>query len=234
MRLSATNRGRIRKAHDDYPTPLWATYRLLEALSLKYHDSVDWLEPSAGRGHIIRAVNNFRHHNIASPSRRSNWIAVEKQLSYADALFETAKFAPPSIQYDIRVGDFLNLDLPHKSSRVVIGNPPYRLALEFIQRSFLIADSVIFLLRLNFLGSRKRQSFWQTCMPQNIWVLPNRPSCGLNKQGKKGTDACEYGWFMWESVGACGSSPTLYLNRQSNIQVLGLTDHQSDLIRYGE
>lgn len=78
---------------------------------------------------------------------------------------------------------------------LVVTNPPYRLALEFIKSYLLWAEGKkegAFLLRLNFLGSQKRASFFKQ-HPPDVYVLPKRPS--FTEDG--GTDACEYAWFLW-------------------------------------
>ena len=53
--MSATGRGAERRASDYYPTPAWCIWRLLDALSLPCRCT--WLEPAAGDGAIVRAVN---------------------------------------------------------------------------------------------------------------------------------------------------------------------------------
>lgn len=85
--------------------------------------------------------------------------------------------------------------LKHPVSKVdlVLTNPPFSLAMEFIEKSMLHADTVIMLLRLNFLGSQKRNPWWQTHKPKKIIVLSKRPSFTGT-----GTDSTEYAWFIWE------------------------------------
>ena len=65
---------------------------------------------------------------------------------------------------------FRHIQLSHwfmdiqKKYDLIIGNPPFSLALEFIQRAFQVVKpggKVIFLLRTAFLESDRRFSFWQ-------------------------------------------------------------------------
>jgi hypothetical protein len=63
--------------------------------------------------------------------------------------------------------------------------------MEFIAKALTYASYVVMLLRLNFLGSGKRAAFFAREMP-DIYVLPDRPSFT-----GRGTDATEYGWFVW-------------------------------------
>lgn len=75
----------------------------------------------------------------------------------------------------------------------IITNPPFSLALEFLQKSLREADNVAYLLRLNFLGSQKRLPFWQAHPPDALLVLSERPC--FTEDGK--TDSTEYAWFIW-------------------------------------
>lgn len=86
---------------------------------------------------------------------------------------------------------------------LIIGNPPYSLAMEFVRRSFeLIAETggcgqVCFLLRLPWLAGQKRAQFHRE-HPADVFVLPKRPSFTGG-----GTDSCDYSWFRW-SLNASG------------------------------
>ena len=80
---------------------------------------------------------------------------------------------------------------------------------EFVLKSFQIADKVSMLLRLNFLASRKRVSFMQKHAP-DVYVLPKRPS--FKKTAKSSTDACDYGWFVWDSKIERASGNIYFLN----------------------
>ena len=108
---------------------------------------------------------------------------------------------------------------------LIVTNPPFSLALEFLEKSLKEAKTVVYLLRLNFLGSQKRKEFWQKNPPSHLFTLSERPcfsafckgnkklkikSCGRSypkdTKGKcecsgtigNGTDATEYAWFVWD------------------------------------
>lgn len=81
----------------------------------------------------------------------------------------------------------------------IVTNPPFSLAVEFIDHAFAHSDHVFMLLRLNFLGSKKRKAWWAMHEPDAIFVLSSRPKFCKNKKGKWATDACEYGWFYWST-----------------------------------
>lgn len=79
---------------------------------------------------------------------------------------------------------------------LILGNPPYDLAKEYIEESLnnLGPDGyLIFLLRLSFYGSQKRKAWWQFHMPKYTIVHSHRPSFTAT-----GTDSSEYAHFVWQ------------------------------------
>jgi hypothetical protein len=87
------------------------------------------------------------------------------------------------------------LDLEYGPVDLILTNPPFSLALEFIQKALTEADTVIMLLRLNFLGSQKRKAFWVDNTPTALHILSKRPSFTGT-----GTDSTEYAWFVWDKT----------------------------------
>ena len=177
--MSATNRGAKRNEADFYATPLETVYSLLDNYDgIGPEDII--LEPSAGNGNVIRALRNRGYKNIID--------AIELRDTEKDNLIGLAD--------NIEITNFLNLDPWHSRYHVIIGNPPYSLAQEFINKSLeLLAPGgrLIFLLRTNFLESKKRFEWWQDKIPSGLYVLSKRPSFT-----GKGTDATSYSWFIWE------------------------------------
>jgi len=86
--------------------------------------------------------------------------------------------------------DFFNYG---KKVDLIFTNPPYSIAQEFIKHSLELADTVIMLLRINFLGAQKRYEFFSNNEPDALYVLSKRPSFT-----GKGTDSTEYAWFVWQ------------------------------------
>jgi len=79
---------------------------------------------------------------------------------------------------------------------LIVGNPPYRLAQQFIEASRAIVAQhglIVFLLRLNFLAGRLRREFWKRHQPGYVVVCIERPS--FTHDG--GSDATEYSLFVW-------------------------------------
>jgi hypothetical protein len=178
--VSATNRGAHREAADNYPTPAWCVRRLLERVWLP---GGLWLEPAAGSGAIVRAVNAYRMYCLAAPVV---WVACDVRPECRDDLSGVVDDG------NVHIEDFLTRDFGCSDWDCVISNPPYSLAQEFVTKSLELAPFVAMLLRLNFLASGERAPFFRSEQP-DIYVLPNRPSFTAN--GK--TDASEYCWMVW-------------------------------------
>jgi hypothetical protein len=185
--LSSTNRGGKRNESDFYASPPWTVDRFLEEMALPANEGLlpggRWLEPGAGDGAIIRTVQ------AARPD--VTWCSAELRE-------ETRSYLEPLVTSSY-YGDFLEMSDTQFGSElfdVIITNPPYRLAYEFIAKSMRMARHTVMLLRLNFLGSEKRAAFMRE-FPPDIYTLPNRPMFSLNKEGKPGTDSPEYAWMVW-------------------------------------
>lgn len=175
--MSATNRSNKRRNNDFYETPKFAVNRFLDKI---YLPGGHWLEPAAGFGKIINTVNE--HGSITA-----TWDACE--LVY----WAYQKLQP--LTKNLYIGNYLEQKLDKHKYNVIITNPPYYLAQEFIEHSIdLEPDYVVMLLRTNFLESETRNSFLRSNTP-DIYVLPNRPSFTGD-----GTDATSYAWFVWSRV----------------------------------
>ncbi len=91
--------------------------------------------------------------------------------------------------------DYLKTKLTYQPD-MIISNPPFSLAIEFIEKSLCdVRDEgwVIYLLRLNFLESKKRKEFFDKYMPAYIYVHHVRMS--FSDSG--GTDSIAYCHMAW-------------------------------------
>lgn len=181
-----------RHALDSYPTPPWVVAPLLRRLHLP---GGPWLEPGAGSGSLIRAVNALRDD--------VGWTAVEIQERHREELSALASrvvicdFLRRGIDGD-PVPALAGIDVRQRPGcrfAVAFGNPPYSRAADFVHAAKIWARYVVMLLRLNFLASEERQPWLSTDAP-DVYVLPNRPKFRIGS----GTDSTEYAWMVWDSL----------------------------------
>jgi len=177
--MSSTNRGtRGGNGHDQFPTPAWCVHRLLEAIELP---GSNWLEPCAGAGAIIKAVNEKRN--------GVHWYAWDIDGKYRDSLVW-------SIGTDrVQIGDALKLSIP-PSTHTILTNPPFFIS-HLLAEHFLASSKalVVFLQRLNWCAG-PRAAMFRGQRP-SVYVLPDRPS--FTPDGK--TDSIEFAWFVFDGAG---------------------------------
>ena len=155
--MSATNRGAKRIESDFYATPKDCVQNFID-----HYGSINGrvLEPSAGNGNIVEVVKRNGKNTVTS---------VELRSEEADNL--------RAVSDKVIISDFLKFETDDKFD-FIIGNPPYSLAQEFLEKCFEIADKntrIIMLLRTNFLESKKRCEFWQKHPVNGLYVLSKRP-----------------------------------------------------------
>lgn len=159
---------------DDFPTPPWATRALLEhVIGIDGLDRLTCLEPACGAGHMAKVLNEYF-----------------KEVRCADAY--DYGFAP--------VRDFLSY--PYETNAVdwVITNPPFRLAEEFVQRSFdVVRRGVAMLVRTVFLESVGRYNrLFLNDPPSKFAQFVERVPMVRGRLDGKATTATGYAWLVWE------------------------------------
>lgn len=180
--MSSTSRGGKRSASDFYSTPSWPIHRLLERLPLR---AGNWMESSAGEGAIIKAVNDYCRN--CRPGFIS-WTAFELREECRPALEALG------IENLTTGCDFLDprIQAPSTKFDVSINNVPFGIAQEMIEKTLDFATDVLHLLRLNYLGSEIRNSFFKNNMP-DIYVIPDRVSFALSVSCvRKKAKLCDY------------------------------------------
>ena len=211
--MSSTNRGGQRHASDYYITPTIEIERFLSAF-LNYYEidnpeKLTWFDPCAGGGvqisHSKRTGTSVSYNNpIAYPKVIGEKLGVEDiytmdkgddsaaQIigSYIE-LFDKfdSKGNQTEFQQDKTPSPVINPD-------IIITNPPFSHAREIIEQALDDVNDngfVIMLLRLNFFGSKQRESLFQKSMPESIFVHSRRMS--FTPDG--GMDSVEYGHFVW-------------------------------------
>lgn len=167
---------RERAEHDFYATPTKAT-----KLFLRYHsldDGMAMLEPSCGQGHISKVLQEqFPNSHIISTD------LIDRGFG------ETG--------IDFLTHDFEKVD-------VVITNPPFKLAYEFIEKSLTLAKKqVIMFAKIQFLETEKRAELFENTPLKYVYVhskrvSPMRNGEPLNEHGKPWGSAMCFCWFVWE------------------------------------
>lgn len=166
-----------RRESDAYYTPEHVIHNFLDEYNLDMND-MNILEPSAGDGAFCRVLRQ-RYPNIyihANEVRNEEFDGLKR---YADIVTNE---------------DFLTMDILMKYD-IIIGNPPYSLALEFMRRCFEIdsTNTKIMLLRTAFLETKVRYPFWQKHKLNGLYTLANRPSFTGS-----GSDMTSYSFFTWD------------------------------------
>jgi hypothetical protein len=98
------------------------------------------------------------------------------------------------------VVDFLSPSLSTKYDNIIT-NPPYNLALEFIERSAKLSNKkYAFLLRIAFLESKKRyDKLYSINPPSTIWMFSNRITFYPYGKEEKSSGTTAYAWFVWDN-----------------------------------
>lgn len=85
----------------------------------------------------------------------------------------------------------------------IITNPPYKYALEFVQRALKSVKpgrKVAMFLKLQFLEGKARKGFFLHNPPKTIYVSSSRLNCAKNGDFEKCSfnSAIAYAWFVWK------------------------------------
>jgi len=133
--------------------------------------------------------------------------AGEKHLSN---VFESQKYNVRSSDIIVRIKGVEQLDFLSKENEGwkgvdsfdIITNPPYKFALEFLERALeLVPDGckVIMFLKIQFLESKGRRKFFDKFPPKTVWVSSSRISCAKNGDFEKYKESAScYCWYIWE------------------------------------
>ena len=113
--MSATGRGTERKPHDFYVTPIDCIENFINNYGIDRIKG-NILEPSAGNGNVIQALRQKKVQGIIT--------ALELREEERDSLSR--------ISDKVIIDNFLEWEAD-KNYDVIIGNPPYTFAREFIE-----------------------------------------------------------------------------------------------------
>ena len=165
--MSSTGRNDVRRVDDFYATPSWCVEAIQPYLPERPCHVID---AGCGTGAIAKALTYETNIITGVETDEERYLAACehcRMVLHGDFLDERT------------VGD---ADIP--LIELVIANPPFKLAMEFVRRGLEIAGengTVCMLLRLAFLESQGRRDFNQA-NPYDVYVMPQRPSfCWVHK-----------------------------------------------------
>lgn len=211
--MSSTNRGE--GSTELWETPYWCVRRLLEEVNLP---SGEWLEPMAGNGRIIRAVQEDRGADV-------RFTAVELRGECAPWLKQLKPVAlrcPEDFLKDFSPDKYRGKKLAEADPLlsmydVGIFNPAFSVSFEALSKMLVCCEHVALLQRLNWLGSgvnNGKHDFLNNFHP-DVYILPDRVKFLLNgvfprypagtKDGRGNDisgelmpgDSIEYAWYVW-------------------------------------
>ena len=174
-------RGRVK--NDYYATPPEDVQHFLDTIiedgfDIQQVDSI--LEPAAGGGHLLDVVKDVFPHAICEG------IDIDPKRD------------------DIQVFDFLT-DKVIENYDLVITNPPFKHAKEFINHSLEISNRyVMYYLKLQFLEGKSRKDWFMNDVPlKYVYVYsyrssPYRNGNPYNEKGKRWSSTIAYAWFVMD------------------------------------
>lgn len=180
--MSSHPTNRPRSARDFYVTPVDAVLPLVREVCDRWGKVSEpvILDPGAGTGNITRAIRTVWP--------KAHIVAVE-----IDPRHEAALHAAGASE--VVIGDYLTTPLDGGFD-LIVANPPFSLAVEFIDRSrehLNLFGIMANLLQFNFLGAEKRVDWWKARPQQAQRTLSPRPSFDGS-----GADSVDYAWHIWD------------------------------------
>jgi len=161
--------------NDYYATPPNETEKFLNQFDITKYKNI--LEPACGEGHISEVI------------RKYNTNIISYDLVDRD--------------YQDKLVDFLKDDID-KDFDLVITNPPFSLALEFIQKGLEVSDTVVMLAKIQLLEGQSRSKILQHMGLKEIYGYVSRCNCWRNgwklnpKTGKEWSGAMFMAWYVFE------------------------------------
>ena len=158
----------VERGHDCYQTPPVAVEALLKVEPLPYQI---W-EPAAGRGAIVKVLREAGHKVIASDI----------------------------LHYDFELdfeADFLDQVRSPIGTELILSNPPFKLATEFVDHALELCPRVVMLCRLAFLESGRRYRILDTGTLAAVHVFKRRLPM-MHREGWTGPRAMPFAWFVWD------------------------------------
>ena len=167
--------GEERQPEDFYATEPSAIPPLLKVLGSEWENGGKRIyECACGQGHLSNMLELYGH-QVTSTDLIDRGYGVGGVDFLADNVYENLPFD------------------------AIITNPPYKHALEFVEKSIKIAPLVCMFLRIQFIESERRDKLFEENPPRYIAVFRKRALCSKDAKFPKGeSSATCYAWFIWE------------------------------------
>lgn len=175
QKLAGDNSEKGRRKGDFYPTPPWAVEALLK---VEQFEGSTW-EPACGTGNVSKVLIN---HGMRVHS--SDIVDYGYGISDRDFLIHGSLF-----------GDH------HEMHDNIITNPPFGVALEFVEMSKRWASKkVALLLKTTFLEGKERYYMWKDKrFPfKAMYQFSGRVNFGKEEGEYEGTGMIAFAWYVWE------------------------------------
>ncbi len=171
--LGASNHSsHAREAHDYYATDPKAVLPLLDYLP---SDSNLIWECACGEGHLSKILGEWGY-NVRSTD------LIDRGYGKSGV-------------------DFLKMQKDDYNGEMIITNPPYKFAQEFVEHALAISDEgsyICMFLKLTFLEGQTRRALFDIAPPYKVLVFSARQKCALNGDfANTGSSAACYAWFIW-------------------------------------
>ncbi len=211
--MSSTNRGDT--STELWETPFWCVRRLLEAV---YLPAGAWLEPMAGTGRLIHAVNrDLPGIHWTSCEIRSECKPRLMSIENMDIAQCPVDFIKDFSPHKYRGKKPADVDPLISMYDVGIANPAFSLTFATLSKMLVCCENVAILQRANWLGSgvnNGKHEFLKSFHP-DVYYLPDRVKFlldgkfprhppgtkdgnGRNIGGQlKAGDSIEYAWYVW-------------------------------------
>lgn len=170
--LAASNHSKLERVENDYYATEPRAMELL--LDEEKFSPVVW-ECACGEGHLSKVLERRGYQVISTDLIYRNF-GDEEPLDFLTETLEDFE------------GD-------------IITNPPYKYALEFVERaldSVQTGRKVAMFLKLTFLEGQKRKEFFLRNPPKTVYVSSSRLNCARNGDFEHYTQSAVcYAWFVW-------------------------------------
>ncbi|PAJ71897.1 SAM-dependent methyltransferase [Pseudoalteromonas sp. NBT06-2] len=178
--MSSTARGKQRNNDDYYVTPQWMVDEFIEHFNADYPQDKDAfvLDPCAG---------GCDKYEMSYPT-----VLQQHGFKHVETL---------DIRNDSRANFILDYLEPQLAPiyKLIITNPPFNCSAEIAEKAFKDVSTnghIVMLQRLNWLGSKKRKSFWENAPLKHVYVHHKR--AGFDPEKPSAKDSVEYAHFVFQ------------------------------------